>query len=756
MMNRVLKLHPYLAILWSAIVIFFIAFTTHSLVIENKIQTDLLALLPTQDNLLLKEAQNFMEDSGIHNRLIILVGHQDQHKAKKAFLQLRNTLKLLPVTIESGQEKAAHYKKLFQNLYSHKYGFLSHDDAKKIESDTSFLTNRALSYIASPVSFGTPNLKEDPFFLFPSFVQQILPNSPFDQDTEGNLTLLNNDTTWYLLTASLKDTAFSLTTQKEILEKLEPYFDSFTKDGIKILKTGALFYAAAGFKQANTEMSTLGAISALGVLILVFLFFKSTQPILMAIAVLISGISVSLSLCLYLFGAVHIVALLFGCSLIGVTVDYVVHYYHAALNLDKSSDRFQVFKALMPAMFLALLSSVFGYAVLGIVPFPGIQQMAILAALGLLAAFISLILWGPYCIKIKYKKPFLFFEKLLFFLITLSEYGTKKIVKKIWTLLCLLFFALSCFNLSFNDDMRAFQSLNVTLKNEEECIKNLIKFDLPEHFILIRGNNMDDILEQEEEFFSKNAPFIQKSISQLIPSSKKQLKNYELIQSLHKKELHHLSKILGINLKSNLDSVVFYPYKLKALDDLPDGFRHLIRQEKDGSFTSRIILIKQVNLHKNERAPYIHPIQEYQNLFQKYRSSAQYMLAFSILIIAVFSILLHGLKGSFQIMRPITLSLLGTIGMINFLNISFTLFHIMGALLVLCIGIDYALFLYCRQSDQENSLLLANVMCAATTILSFGFLAFSQTKAIHDFGLVVLIGIILCFFNTTLFLGKKT
>ncbi|HCU06217.1 MAG TPA: hypothetical protein DIC42_01345, partial [Holosporales bacterium] len=746
----------YLAILWTAIVIFFIAFSTHALVINNKIQTDLLALLPAQENLLLQEAQNFMDDSGLQSRLVILVGHQDKNKAKEAFSRLINTFSQLPVVVHNVPETATHYRKFFQTLYGYRHGFLHNDDAKKIESDASFLTNRALSYIASPVSFGTPNLREDPFFLFPSFVQHVMPTAPFDQDAEGNITIINNDTTWYLLNVTLKDTAFSLTTQKQILEKLEPDFEFCTKNGITVLKTGALFYAAAGFKQANTEMSTLGAISAIGVLILVFLFFRSAQPILMAIAVLISGISVSLSLCLYLFGAVHIVALLFGCSLIGVTVDYVVHYYNAALNLDKSSDRFQVFKTLMPAMFLALLSSVFGYAVLGIVPFPGIQQMAILAAFGLLAAFISLVLWGPYCIKIKYKKHFLFFEKLLIFLVTLSEYGTKKTVQRTWTFLCVLFFSISCFNISFNDDVRAFQSLNVALKNEEEHIKKLIQFDQPEHFIVLHGKNIDDLLEQEEAFLSKNTPFIQKALSQLIPSQKRQITNYKLVQSLHKSQLHHLSDYLGINLKSDISSSVFDPYQLKQLDDLPDGFRHLIRQEKDGSFTSRVLLKKQANLQKNESTLYINPIQEYQNLFQKYRSSAQYMLIFSIFIISVLSIVLHGLKGSFHIMRPIMLSLMGTIGMINFLHIPFTLFHIMGSLLVLCIGIDYALFLYCRHNtDKENALLLANIICAATTILSFGFLAFSQTKAIHDFGLFVLIGIILCFFNTTLFLGKK-
>lgn len=410
----------------------------------------------------------------------------------------------------------------------------------------------------------------------------------------------------------------------------------------------------------------------------------------------------------------------------------------------------------MPAMFLALLSSVFGYVALGIVPFPGIQQMAILAAFGLLSAFVSLVLWGPYFIKIKAVKPFPVFKKLLIALVTLSEYGTKKIVKNIWTFACILFFSVSLFNISFNDDVRSFQSLNSDLKQEETHIKKLIQFELPEHFLVFHGKTINDILEQEEAFLNQKSLPIQKSISQLIPSQKQQISNYKLVKSLHQKEITKLSEHLGVTLKSHFKTSTFQPYELQNLNDIPDGFRQLIRQEKDNSFTSRILLNKDIKLENIDSKAYVNPIQEYQHLFQKYRSSAQYMVMFSIVIISVLSIFMQGFKASFQITRPIILSLMGAIGMINFVNIPFTLFHIMGSILVLCIGIDYALFLYWGKNEEsENSLLLANIICAATTLLSFGFLAFSQTKAIHDFGLFVLIGIVLCFFNTTLFLGKK-
>jgi len=116
MMNRALKLHPYLAILWAGIVIFFIAFSTYSIVVKKNIQTDLLALLPQKENSLLRESQNFMDDSRLQNRMVILVGHKYNNTAHKGFSRLTKTIQSLPLTIQNPQQTAEHYKNFFKNL----------------------------------------------------------------------------------------------------------------------------------------------------------------------------------------------------------------------------------------------------------------------------------------------------------------------------------------------------------------------------------------------------------------------------------------------------------------------------------------------------------------------------------------------------------------------------------------------------------------------------------------------------------------
>jgi predicted exporter len=112
----------------------------------------------------------------------------------------------------------------------------------------------------------------------------------------------------------------------------------------------------------------------------------------------------------------------------------------------------------------------------------------------------------------------------------------------------------------------------------------------------------------------------------------------------------------------------------------------------------------------------------------------------------------QGLRAAMVISTPVLLSILITVGLLGIFGIGFSMFHAMGLILVLCIGIDYALFLYWRKKEEKELLLLGNAMAAVTTILSFGVLTLSTTTAVHSFGLTVLIGIILNFFITTLFM----
>ena len=80
-----------------------------------------------------------------------------------------------------------------------------------------------------------------------------------------------------------------------------------------------------------------------------------------------------------------------------------------------------------------------------------------------------------------------------------------------------------------------------------------------------------------------------------------------------------------------------------------------------------------------------------------------------------------------------------------------SIFHLLALLLVVGLSLDYSIF-FNRMFDQSSSglrTLKALVLCATTTIVVFGILAYSSVPILHGIGLTVSIGVgfgLLCVF----------
>jgi predicted exporter len=71
-----------------------------------------------------------------------------------------------------------------------------------------------------------------------------------------------------------------------------------------------------------------------------------------------------------------------------------------------------------------------------------------------------------------------------------------------------------------------------------------------------------------------------------------------------------------------------------------------------------------------------------------------------------------------------------------------SVFHLVALLLVLGIGLNYALF-FERTPEDESELArirLSLAVCAVSTIATFGILAFSATPVLHTIGITVALG----------------
>ena len=104
-------------------------------------------------------------------------------------------------------------------------------------------------------------------------------------------------------------------------------------------------------------------------------------------------------------------------------------------------------------------------------------------------------------------------------------------------------------------------------------------------------------------------------------------------------------------------------------------------------------------------------------------------------------------------MRPVLASLVppvlaaaATLGVLGAAGVVTNLLHVLSLLMVLSLGVDYAVFLVeCGRRRKLGPTTMSLLGAAITTILSFGLLAISRTPALRAIGLTTGIGTALSF-----------
>jgi predicted exporter len=135
-----------------------------------------------------------------------------------------------------------------------------------------------------------------------------------------------------------------------------------------------------------------------------------------------------------------------------------------------------------------------------------------------------------------------------------------------------------------------------------------------------------------------------------------------------------------------------------------------------------------------------------ERLVADYRQEALVWLALGVPIAV--TMLFLGLGAVPRVVRvvvPVALSVPLTVAVLSFSGISLSVFHLLSLLLVVGIGLDYALFFerQGREGAEWSPTLRANLLCAATSVSVFTILAFSRIPVLQGIGATVAVGAVL-------------
>ena len=215
---------------------------------------------------------------------------------------------------------------------------------------------------------------------------------------DGRLFVGDGQRQYVVMPFTLRVPAFSMAAQQAVIPLLEEARQAARKavPQVEVVAAGVILYAAAAGAQASQEVSTIGFGSILGIIVLMWVTFHSLKPIALIMLSIGIGCLGALSVCWLLFERIHLLTLVFGASLIGGAQDYGTYFLCNRIAPDTSAlDSWQLLRRLLPALVLTLVTTVIGYMGLALTPFPGLRQMAVFSALGLIFAWLTVVFWFP-------------------------------------------------------------------------------------------------------------------------------------------------------------------------------------------------------------------------------------------------------------------------------------------------------------------------------------------------------------------------
>jgi len=774
---------------------------------RGAIDTRITAMLPQQERSPLAARAESLDDTA--NRLVILVGSRDASAAARkqrdaAAQALRQAL--APIArLDDGKslESLRLPAEVQPALIAPSLAGLSDDDWQA----------RALRQLFQPG--GQRDLIRDPFglagawqsWLTPANLSlsggQLLLRAPASAGSVSNEQDSDEQNSeeggsgYRLISATLTGSAYAMSDQQALEQAVNGVKADYPD--VQLLRSGLVFHASNGAQQAKQEMSTIGLGSLIGVLLLLWAVFRTPRRLPLLLVPVATGVLFALPLTWWAFGSLHVLTLAFGASLIGISIDYVLHL-ECMRRLATTNGRGGL-AALWPGLTLGLCSSLAAYLAITLTPMPGLRQMGMFAALGLIGAWLSVRLWLP--------------QLPLPTQATREDSPAARAAgclaraipgKRSWQALGLLLVAAlaSLYGLRSDDRLTQLNPSPASLINEQREVQRLLAEPDGLRYLIVQAETDAALLTRlhalEDTFQQLNAR--QQlghwaSLAQQLPTLERQQANLGAMRERTRTLLPQVLSTAGLppELVTRAEQAIADAHPLRPADwvALPAGEMGQRLWLDSRSAAIGIVRFGDVTTEGSEALArlaadddsleYVDQVARLSTTLGRIRSEMAWLVGGAVVFISLLLALRYR-RSTWRALLPPMGGLVLTLAALTLAGVGLNLFHLLGLLLVLGIGLDAGIFcaehparsaekssagIFCaehpaRSAEKGNptrsanekagqdraeastsrasqaSLLAISLSCASS-LLAFGLLSFSQTPALAALGLACLLGL---------------
>lgn len=572
-----------------------------------------------------------------------------------------------------------------------------------------------------------------------------------------------------LLVASTRAAGSDLDAQSAAQALVREAFAAVAPAGLALKVSGAPVFAVDSRAQIESEVRWLAIAGSLLVSTLLLLAFASLPALGAALLPVATGVLAGITAVSLGFGGVHGITLGFGATLIGEAVDYAIYFL---IQSHRAGWRAWL-KSGWPTVRLGLLTSMCGFGALIFSGFPGLAQLGLFTVSGLLGAALATRFVMPVLLPEGSRG-----QGLRRQLGRLGQAAVVALPRLRWPLLALGVAAAGLLAARGDLWLAELSSLS-PISAEALALDASLRADLSAgdapSLVVVQAADIEGTLQRVEAVAARLETLIDSgaiggwdSVTRFLPSLARQRERVSHLPPaaplraalaeatrdgpLRAERLEPF--IAEVQRARELPPITLESLQGTALAPLVDA---LLLQRKDGSWVA-LLPLQPVAGDGIDSAAVSQALQGLPDtqlleigralteLYERYLGEAQAQALLGALgVVAVMALALRSWRRLLAVCQPLLLAVLLTMGMLALLQVHLGILHLVGLLLVVAVGSNYALFFDMLQRgghgdpDTLASLLLANL----TTVLSFGLIAMSAIPALSAIGCVVAPGALL-------------
>ena len=726
------------------------------------LSANLMELVPgtSPDPLELRAEQRMQEP--LNREMLVLVGHSDRQQAIALAKQLGEQWQASGLFEKVQWNLQADLPALRTQLLQGRLAMLpAADRAQLIQDPQAFIQQRVQSLFDPFTGFSLVPSQDD-WLGLTGRIQNGMPQHGSVQPDIGSGALIADadGKSWVLLRARTQGNAFDMQLPLHVADLLSAARQQAAHVNGQLLAASGLLYAADGQRQASREITWVGGGATVGILLLLLLAFRRWRVLLAFVPVLV-GMLFGAVTCVAFFGHMHVMTLVLGSSLIGVAVDYPLHYLSKSWSL-KPWRSWPALRLTLPGLSLSLATSCIGYLALAWTPFPALTQIAVFSAAGLIGAYLTAVCLLPALLNNVELRPAQWPLDLAERLLGWREVLLQRIGTPILLGLLLVFCAAGLWQLTTKNDIRQWVSAPPALTDEATTIARITGFQPTSQFFLVRGKDQQQLLERQAALAQRLDQLVgleelkgYLSLNQLVASAAEQNALRNALGQLERQwqplaevgvpitalqaELTQLQALPQQDIAAVLAGPLGEPWRTLWLGETEDGVAGLVSLQ--GLNDAVLLRLQAQDL---PGVQLVDRLGQLNSVFAATQISAAELKLLSCVLIVLLLVVPFGFGGALRIVALPLLAALCSLASLGWLGQPLTLFSLFGLLLVTAISVDYAILMR-EQIGGAAVSLLGTLLAAVTTWLSFGLLAVSGTPAISNFGLSVSLGLAFSF-----------